>query len=186
MFGPPLTELPPSRTEIESEIVMLIGRLMTQWANCESWLIRLLDGLLRTNDMHRAEIVFYSVTTSITRRSLIQRLFMVYVTDETLRSDFTKLMERFGKATEARNKFAHAQYKFSTPQAMNSIRFKADFDGSSWTIENKLDKNLMNELKQAVLACINLAYDMHEFLEMVRPKILEKLPKPPHRHAAHP
>jgi hypothetical protein len=165
---------------------MLIGRLMTQWANCESWFIKLLDVLLRTNDMHRAEIVFYSITTSITRRSLIHRLFMVYVTDEPLRTEFDKLMARYGKATEARNKFAHAQYKFSLPQEMNSIRFKADFDGSKWTTTDKLDKNLRNELKQAVLATINLAYDLHTFLDAVRPKVLEKLPKPPHRYAAHP
>jgi hypothetical protein len=178
----PITQLPQPATPLEAEIVAHIGRLMTQWANLESWFIKLLAVLLRC-DSHRAELVFYTITTAVTRRTLLSRLLMVYVTDEQLRDKFTNLLDRFKSVTETRNKFAHAQYRFREDQYMMTSRFGADFDGSAWSTRYDFDKNLLNELKQGILNCLNLTDELVDFVKELAPNVLEKPAKPLHKHA---
>jgi hypothetical protein len=182
MTSKPTIKLPTPATSIEGEIIALIGRLIVQWANCESWLIKLLAVLLKS-DIYRAEIIFYAITTSVTRRALLHRLFMVYVGDEKLRAKFSNILDRFKSVTEMRNKFCHAQYQFRIPQYMASAKFGADFDGSQWIIKSNLDKNLLNELKQGIINCQNLAKEITAFVDEVSPAVLAKPIKPLHKHA---
>ena len=182
----PITKLPKHATELEADIVALIGRLMVQWANCESWFIKLLAALLRS-DTYRAEIVFYTLTTAVARRTLLHRLFMIYVTDPDLRDKIRNLLDRFKTVTDTRNKFAHAEYQFQPlPPYIVSTKFSADFDGTKWKNQIYINKNLLNEVKQGILNCVNLTYEVVGFVNDVSPAILEKPPMPLHKHAETP
>lgn len=177
------TQLPAPGTEIEGEIISLIGRLMVQWSNLESWFVALLAKLLRV-DTHRAEIVFYTISTAISRRALLSRVFMTYVADESFRDRFSELLDRFKSVTETRNKFAHSQYQFSpSSQYMTTTKFRSDFEGDTWVQHSSLDKNLRNEVKQGILNCINTQDDLFELLKNIEPVISDKPIKLLHQHA---
>ncbi len=179
----PITELPKASTEIEADMVALIGRLMVQWSNLESWFIALLAQLLKS-DTHRAEIVFYTITTAISRRALLNRVFMTYVADEELQKRFSSLLGKFKAVTAIRNRFAHSQYQFQiNNQHMVISSFPNDFDGSTWTEKRSIDKALLGEVKQGILNCLNAQEELFALLKDIEPKISETPIKPLHKHA---
>lgn len=179
----PITKLPKASSEIEAELVALIGRLLVQWSNLESWFVALLARLLKT-DPHRAEIIFYTITTAVSRRTLLTRVFMTYVEDDELQKRFLSLLGKFKAVTAIRNRFAHSQYQFQiNNQHMVTTNFPNDFDGSTWTESRPIDKALLGEVKQGILNCLNAQEELFALLKDIEPKISDTPIKPLHRHA---
>jgi hypothetical protein len=179
-----LPDDPDDRLKVN--LIILIGRLTVEWANLESWFIKLLAELLIV-DMYRAEVVFHSVPGARARRTMLDRLFKVFVPDHGDRDKFEKLLHGFKKCTDARNHFVHAQYDFTAkPHHVAVYGFPSKFDGKNYVQNLPVNAAMLNEVRQAISRCEKLQAEVFSLAETVRPKVSKTPAEQSHTHALRP
>ena len=99
----------PSTADRRTQILALIGNLVSSWSNNESLFIYVLMILLRTTQ-ESAALTFATLNTTRARLDLIQRLAKITITDKNLDKTLSKIIERFNESTAVRNEFNHCMY----------------------------------------------------------------------------
>jgi hypothetical protein len=136
--------------QIEREFKDALAALIIQWANCDTWLVRILALLFRI-DYDRAHLIYASFTSSRARAELADRAAIMCLQHPRDVRHLQKLLREFKGVTRTRNKFAHAQYTF-TSQVLTYMSweyFGQHFDGTNAVEERVIDRNTLNELRQA-------------------------------------
>jgi hypothetical protein len=139
--------------ELSEEFRDEIGMLIMGWANCETWLIHVLATLLQI-EWHRARVIFYAFNSSRARVELIQRLGMIYLRHARDIRHLNKLLKGFKAVTKTRNMVCHSEYALdSRGVVITGIIVtnydRSDFNGSNVDEKIVLDRNLLNEVRQA-------------------------------------
>src|ERR1700742_1041207 len=96
----------PSTEDRRTEILALIGNLVSSWSNNESMFIYVLMILLRTTQ-ESAALTFATLNTTRARLDLIQRLAKISIRDKDLDKALCKIIDRFNDSTLIRNEFNH-------------------------------------------------------------------------------
>src|SRR5215470_4193766 len=99
----------PSTADRRTQILALIGNLVSSWSNNESLFIYVLMILMRTTQ-ESAALTFATLNTTRARLDLIQRLARITITDKNLEKSLSKIIERFNESTVVRNEFNHCMY----------------------------------------------------------------------------
>jgi hypothetical protein len=99
----------PSTEDRRTQILALIGNLVSSWSNNESLFIYVLMILLRTTQ-ESAALTFATLNTTRARLDLIQRLAKITIRDRNLDKALSKIIERFNESTAVRNEFNHCMY----------------------------------------------------------------------------
>ncbi|MBR1121929.1 hypothetical protein JQ628_10435 [Bradyrhizobium lablabi] len=99
----------PSTADRRTQILALIGNLVSSWSNNESMFIYVLMILLRTSQ-ESAALTFATLNTTRARLDLIQRLAKITIRDKSLDKALAKIIERFNESTAVRNEFNHCMY----------------------------------------------------------------------------
>lgn len=99
----------PSTADRRTQILALIGNLVSSWSNNESLFIYVLMILLRTNQ-ESAALTFATLNTTRARLDLIQRLAKITITDKDLDKTLSRIIDRFNESTVVRNEFNHCMY----------------------------------------------------------------------------
>lgn len=164
----------------------LLGRLVVEWTNVESFLCLLLGHLLRS-DPYRADIVFYSHANSLARRELVWRLFVAFVDSAETKDRFEQFLRRFKRATEMRNKYVHAVYQMDDDGfSISTVRFSSNFDGVNHVDVSLSLKDAINELSQACDTCLELNAEIRLIIADAEPHIRGTPQEPPYTHVVHP
>jgi hypothetical protein len=99
----------PSTADRRTQILALIGNLVSSWSNNESLFIYVLMILMRTTQ-ESAALTFATLNTTRARLDLIQRLAKITIKDKNLDKSLSKIIERFNASTVVRNEFNHCMY----------------------------------------------------------------------------
>ena len=99
----------PSTADRRTQILALIGNLVSSWSNNESLFIYVLMILQRTSQ-ESAALTFATLNTTRARLDLIQRLAKITIRDKSLDKALAKIIERFNESTAVRNEFNHCMY----------------------------------------------------------------------------
>lgn len=155
-----------STSERRTAILALIGNLVFSWSNNESLFIYVLMLLLRT-DQASAAIVFVTLNTTRARLDLIRRLARAKVPDRIVMKELEALMDRFDRATRARNEFNHCTFtlnergEITHTQSMRVIEKKR---GLTIGEVRAMDDARLAEMREAVAELRSLNRDLWEFL----------------------
>lgn len=148
----------------QHEIYVLIGRLISLWANTESMFLFIFWHILRCSDMNAA-LMFASYQSNYAKMSLLRSLIETNFKGDQ-RSRALKLVDRFKAPTGVRNELAHAQYRFDKEfyiVATTSVN-TADLGKRPFLNTKPFDKARMNDIRQAIRSLEKLHADLVAFV----------------------
>jgi hypothetical protein len=172
---------PEKLTTNDTDFRMQLSRLVVTWANCETWFMRLLAVLLRT-DVGRADLVYSSMTSTRARTEIVKRLALQCLPDVRQIRHLYKLCNEFKAVTELRNRLCHSQYLFK-PSTMTlteilSTNFqRSDFDGTNEQIVRRIDRGFINEVTQASNKAVSLSGRLERFMKSIDGGVVLELPR---------
>lgn len=133
----------PDLKAINDRFLRATGATIRQWALFEQTLWFYLAVLLRTSDQFRVRVIWASLPTYQSRRTLLRRLAATYLDGETLRTT-EKFFQRASKLASNRNMLAHS---------LGGL----DEDGKVWLFGDEFDEEMgMNFLSQVRLQITNV------------------------------
>ena len=175
---PSRKSLPKKLIEIDAEFQRRLYYLVTMWANAETWFMRILTVLMRT-DVGRGDLIFSSMTSSRARIDLVLRAAIMCLATEDKLLEFESMHAEFKKITKTRNRVCHAQY---IPDPTGAVLVglmtvdyqRRDFDGTNHRQTVRLDRNFLNEVKQAGQKASALCDRLEAFAKSCRPQVLKR------------
>ncbi len=168
----------PKLLTTHDEFQQYVYLLITHWANAETWFFRVLAELMRT-DFGRADLIFSSITSTRARIELTRRAALMCLSSEQKFRAFDRMFDDFKKVSKMRNEICHSEYvPDETRTIMASIMTtnfsRQDFDGTNYLHERYIDRNYVNEIKQAYLAASRLCDRLERFVKTLPPYVLEQ------------
>ncbi len=94
----------------EDQLMLAIGRLISEWATCESLIWGLFYSLTETPRGGTSSILWLSTRGTSARITLVQRLAASANLPDELHSELKAAIEKFADITKTRNFFCHAWY----------------------------------------------------------------------------
>ena len=158
--GPHMAKRNPRR-KTNAEMVALsvefqevLSRLVIQWANCDTWLMRVLALLLRL-DHGRADLIYSSLNSSRAKAEMADRAAIMCLSHARDVKHLQKLLREFKRVTATRNKFCHAHYIVGANGlaivGYQEANYRRDnFDGTNAVEARAVDRNTTNEVRQRI------------------------------------
>jgi hypothetical protein len=156
----------PSTADRRTQILALIGNLVSSWSNNESLFIYVLMILLRTSQ-ESAALAFATLNTTRARLDLIQRLAKITITDKDLDKTLSRIIERFNESTVIRNEFNHCMYivdasgQITHTQSMRIVQTK---DSLRFGEMKPMDDARLKSMVKATRDMTRINRDIWEFL----------------------
>jgi hypothetical protein len=156
----------PSTADRRTQILALIGNLVSSWTNNESLFIYVLMMLLRTTQ-ESAALTFATLNTTRARLDLIQRLARITITDKNLDKALSKIIERFNESTAIRNEFNHCMYmvdasgQITHTQSMRIVQTK---DSLQFGEMKPMDEARLKSMVKATKDMMRINRDIWDFL----------------------
>ena len=133
----------PDLKALNERFLRATGSTIRQWAMFEQTLWFYLAVLLRTDDQFRVRVIWASLPTYQSRRTLLRRLAATYLDDESLRTA-EKFLQRASKLASNRNMLAHSLGRI-------------DDDGKVWLFGDEFDEEMgMNFLSEVRMQISNV------------------------------
>jgi hypothetical protein len=154
---------------LNRDFTALLARLVITWANAESHFVHVLRILLRT-DEDRARLIFYTVQSTRARLELIQVAALMFLKRRKDVEELNGLCSEFRAVTRKRNLLCHAQYMIHDSLLgitdLLSHEFSLqNFDGVNYLKWRKLDKGLLNEIRQETKRAGSLCDRLQNFVD---------------------
>jgi hypothetical protein len=167
-------------TQLNKEFSDALASLIVQWANCDTWLVSILELLFRI-DERRAHLIYASFTSSRARAELADRAAIMCLQHPRDVRHLQKLLKEFKATTRTRNRFAHASYHVGFNgmliTSFTSWEFSGShFDGTNAFDHRELDGNIINEIRQADRKAGRLCARFRRFAA-TKPAVVLKLPR---------
>jgi hypothetical protein len=164
--------------ELTHDFSVESANLIQMWANAETWFIHILAMLLRC-DLKRADLVFYSFTSTRARVDLIRRAAIMCLQYPRDIRHLFKMCKQFDGITSTRNKICHAEYHIGpgrrTVIGLVSTNYqRSDFDGINHFEYRDIDRGLINELKQARHNAVSLCGRLARFVKNHTADVLKR------------
>jgi len=156
----------PSTADRRTQILALIGNLVSSWSNNESLFIYVLMILLRTSQ-ESAALAFATLNTTRARLDLIQRLAKITITDKDLDKTLSRIIERFNESTVIRNEFNHCMYIVDASGQIThtqSMRIVQTRDSLRFGEMKPMDDARLKSMVKATRDMTRINRDIWEFL----------------------
>lgn len=172
-----------------ADLEVAIGVLVTNWANCETWFMRVFAILMRV-DTKRADLMFASIGSFRGRLELVQRAAIMCLARPRDVRLLQKLCREFRSVTELRNKVCHGEYSLDPSRTYivgiwSSNFSRSDFNGTNQYEHRYIDRGFINEMTNARTRAYSLAGRLQRFVKTKAEHVLEqprdtplRLPKP--------
>jgi hypothetical protein len=155
----------------------VLSKLVIQWANCDTWLMRVMALLFRI-DLGRADLIYSSFTSSRARGEMVDRAAIMCLAHARDVKHLQKLLREFKRVTATRNTFCHASYWVGangnavvTYQESNYRR--DNFDGTNAVEIRPIDGDTINQVRQAWFKARSLSNRFQRFVQTKPARVLE-------------
>ena len=122
-----------------------LSKLVVNWANCETCLVRVLARILRIHPT-KADVLFYAITSTRGRTELVERVGMMYLQNDRDIRHLQKLLRGFQSVTKMRNEVCHAEYGVRGGNVLTHVittkYSRSDFDGTNYFEVHNIDPSV--------------------------------------------
>lgn len=179
---PPFTL--PANLTIEQQVVMCVGQLVADWANCET-LLRgtyvCLTGRFSREASDLAEITWLSFANSKARCDLLHRSATAAAIPADFRKELHRLLDRFKKISSARNFYCHAHYETNTSGKLIATEgYNLTYDDTIVHFDRRVaDKTMVSSLCAVIANCDELNRQLSGLLVALHKLVQAQFPKLP-------
>jgi hypothetical protein len=173
----------PKNLDLPEQMLICIGKLIVEWANCESVFYGVFYCLTgRSNG--NADVLWHSVQSTKRRMAMISDLIR-YETDfdPALATALQKCIENFRNPTGVRNYYCHSIYNGDENGIMARVENWHIADDDNEVIQSKtklVSKDTINQICCTIDQCIEIAERTFKLVHQLRDALqLEHVTLPP-------
>ncbi len=173
---------PPESLSIEEQLVMCVGKLVAEWAVCETLFrgmyVCLIGGHSEIGSDY-AEIAWLSTPNVKSRRDLLARCIVASGLPSEFKDEVALLSKRFKTISETRNFYCHAFYVVEPVglQLQSIEGYNLTYDDEIISVETKkASKSTVGEILTAIHNCENLSRECMGFLFALHAKLQARFP----------